>query len=275
MEHHRMMARSSGQHVGFWGERTASVDWCEENYVVSHYIAEFWNTVSNFAIILPALVGLIQALRDGVESRIVLTYAALVVVGCGSWAFHMTLLYATQMCDEIPMLWGVAIITYCLWEVRSPEGSHNVRLAASQLLVSAALTGVCATTRDSRIFPLCFGAFVLVLVIQCTIAMRDQKCNSRLMKTAMILYTVGSVLWVADRTQCQLLSTVRSLLPAFIAPLLQLHGWWHFFAGAASSCIILFVYDIRCRELNQKYTFHKVWHLIPYIKVHTALNKEV
>ncbi len=26
---------------GFWGKPTATIDWCEANYEVSHYIAEF------------------------------------------------------------------------------------------------------------------------------------------------------------------------------------------------------------------------------------------
>ena len=30
---------------GFWGKPTSLIDWCEENYVVTTYIAEFWNTI--------------------------------------------------------------------------------------------------------------------------------------------------------------------------------------------------------------------------------------
>lgn len=36
------------------------------------------------------------------------------VVGFGSWAFHMTLLYEMQLFDELPMVWGTCYCIYCL-----------------------------------------------------------------------------------------------------------------------------------------------------------------
>lgn len=32
--------------VGFWGKVTSTLDWCEENYTTSFYIAEFCETSS-------------------------------------------------------------------------------------------------------------------------------------------------------------------------------------------------------------------------------------
>lgn len=47
------------QTAGYWGEVTASVDWCEPNYAWTPFVAEFWNTISSLAMIGVGLMGLV------------------------------------------------------------------------------------------------------------------------------------------------------------------------------------------------------------------------
>ena len=46
-----------GNGDGFWGPPSATMNWCEEDYVVTPWIAEFWNTLSNLTFVVLVSVG--------------------------------------------------------------------------------------------------------------------------------------------------------------------------------------------------------------------------
>ncbi|EIE78529.1 hypothetical protein RO3G_03233 [Rhizopus delemar RA 99-880] len=71
----------------FWGPATSTIDWCEENYHVSPYLAEFFNTTTNLMF-------------------------SVMFVGFGSWCFHMTLQYEMQLLDELPMIYVASIMVW-------------------------------------------------------------------------------------------------------------------------------------------------------------------
>lgn len=83
---------------GYWGASDSTVDWCEPNYVVTIYIAEFFNTISSVPIVIWALLGFYLCYKNGVrEKRYLCLLLSLALIGCGSILFHSTLRYHAQV----------------------------------------------------------------------------------------------------------------------------------------------------------------------------------
>lgn len=82
----------------------SSIDWCEENYASSPFIAEYWNTVSGLALVLSAWVSFRRARSVACEAHMRRACGITAAIGLGTMAFHGSLLYVFQQCDEIPML---------------------------------------------------------------------------------------------------------------------------------------------------------------------------
>ena len=75
----------------FWGPVTSTTEACEQNYIYSSYIAEFFNTLSNIPGILLALIGLVNALRQRFEKRFSILHISNMILAIGSMLFHATL----------------------------------------------------------------------------------------------------------------------------------------------------------------------------------------
>ncbi|KAI8912748.1 phytoceramidase, alkaline, isoform CRA_d [Gorgonomyces haynaldii] len=90
---------------GHWGPVTATLDWCEENYVVSKYIAEWVNTWTNLNYLILCFLGIYNALHTYNSTGFIFSHLGMAVVGVGSFLFHMTLTYEMQLADELPMIY--------------------------------------------------------------------------------------------------------------------------------------------------------------------------
>ena len=90
---------------GYWGKPTANYDWCEDNYVLTPYVAEFWNALSSLPTLTVGLYFLLKARKHAYGYRFEVAGAMLAIVGLGSAAFNGTLTRWGQILDEVPMLY--------------------------------------------------------------------------------------------------------------------------------------------------------------------------
>lgn len=83
----------------FWGPQTSYLNFCEEDYVITRYIAEFINTFSSLIFAIYGVYGLVRLCQKqhATLSRTI-PYFGLMGVGACSAGYHMTLKYHTQMC---------------------------------------------------------------------------------------------------------------------------------------------------------------------------------
>jgi len=257
--HHPLLWRAAGpvadgepMQSPVWGPVTATLDWCEENYLPCRalsflkcetYVAEYWNVVSSLAMSLLGLYGAVRGARLGLEPRMVVGYLALVVVGLGSAAFHGTLLLESQALDELPMLLGNAVFLYCLtpnaWRVTA---RRRFAVAAALGLVFCAVTAVYLLTHNALFFEVSYGVGAVLLVYRCSLwAYRNRAERNPRAAPARRVVLVGTLsmlvafaLWNVENTFCLPLRAVRRAVGPRLEWLFQLHAWWHLLASLAA-----------------------------------------
>ena len=64
--HHNI---SRQQKIGIWGIPTGTLDFCEQNYKETVYIAEYYNTFTSTSYLISSIIGMIVYYRYSMEIR--------------------------------------------------------------------------------------------------------------------------------------------------------------------------------------------------------------
>jgi len=249
---------------GFWSIadsmlHTATIDWCERNYVVNSYIAEFWNTLSSLSLFIFGLVGLIRARKFQVEYRFRFSLIAMMAVGIGSALFHGTLTYFGQMLDELPMVYSMTVWAYTLYRmndvivlmntkgdpalVRLKYEKEAERIAKGKahidwfppmaVLYCVFVTFVHGYMGFTTLFQLNFSFLVFAGLMNLFRLYRLEMYRfphiKRLIKYYLGLLLVAGIAWILDQHACPHLHDLRFHIgdSEVHLPNPQLHAVWH------------------------------------------------
>ncbi|KAF9581981.1 Alkaline ceramidase 3, partial [Lunasporangiospora selenospora] len=208
--------------------------WCETNYERSYYIAEFFNSLSSFSMILVGLAGVY--LHSSFEKRFLFAFGSIIVVGIGSIAFHGTLLFPLQMLDEVPMVYCVLTVVYCCIENKPyrrfgtwfPVGIFLYGFLTTVIMLFA---GPENHLLEFVVFQSAFGFVVLVVVshILKIYAGTQDKSIKQLWINTGLMGVIAYLYWNIDFRMC---NVVQNLPFGLWNP--QLHAWWHVGASLSS-----------------------------------------
>ncbi|KAG0033074.1 Alkaline ceramidase 3 [Podila clonocystis] len=249
---------------GYWGHPTAA-DWCENNYAHTPYIAEFFNSLSSFSMILVGLAGMY--LHSAFEKRFLLTFGSIVIVGIGSIAFHGTLLFPLQMLDELPMLYSILTLFYCCAENR-PYRRYGVWFPVAITLYGLLTTFVMLFAGPQNhllefvVFQSSFAFMVMVVmshIIKLYGALQDQAIRRMWILTAAVGVTSYGY-WNIDFRLCDLM---QNLPFGLFNP--QFHAWWHVGASMTSYMVCLLVCYNRAENLDRHPSIEWKAGVLPYV----------
>eukprot|EP01113_Clastostelium_recurvatum_P035669 TRINITY_DN49_c0_g1_i4.p1 TRINITY_DN49_c0_g1~~TRINITY_DN49_c0_g1_i4.p1 ORF type:complete len:293 (+),score=42.61 TRINITY_DN49_c0_g1_i4:3-881(+) len=251
----------------FWGHPTSSLEWCEDNYAISPYVCEFWNTLSSLYISSLAMVGLYLVVqKQQTELCMAVSCIILGLVGLGSALFHGTLLYTFQLLDELPMIYGTLLFLYCCMDSKKFSKVARKFTIPFMMMYGLATTLVMLTNKNNPMYhQVAYAALVFTLVFRSAYISYSLPASPQLRRamvtlfwTAICTYLVGYASWVSERHFCK---------NGYAIPFIQLHAIWHILTGTGTFIwiqhVILYRYHLQGRAENA--TMHRFLGLIPYV----------
>lgn len=242
----------------FWGPVTSSTEWCEKNYLHSSYIAEFYNTISNIPCILLALIGLVNALRQGFERRFSVLHISNMILAIGSMLFHATLKKVQQQSDETPMVWEMLLYLYVLY---SPDWHYRSTMPTFLFLYGAGFAIIHSLVH----FEIAFKLHYIALCLICIPRMYKYYIKTKEVAARRLAYLyiatlcLGALFWFLDRIFCDVISLW------YINP--QGHAWWHIMMGLNAYFENTFLMYCRGEQLGWQSEVTHLFGFLPYVKI--------
>jgi dihydroceramidase len=228
---------------GLWNV-SSSIDWCERNYVVSFYVAEFWNTLSAIVFVICGALDFHHARKMRAELRFQMYSIAVIMVGIGTGTFHGSLTYLGQLGDELPMVWLMMVLWYIMMvmDTKVPTRGLPVGLALYGLLFSV----VHSVGAFHRLFQVHFAVLILVTLGYGYKHLTKYGNHPRLWPMAwyyVALWIAALVFWLSDQFMCGSMHSLR--VGTLEVPNPQGHAWWHLLTGLSAHVGMVFVRVMR------------------------------
>lgn len=208
----------------YWGEYDSSIIFCEDKYVESEYIAEYWNTISGLLYVVVGIYFMNTLVKNiGIS---------LVIMGIGTMGLHGTLRWYGQWMDEMGMLSLMFVYIKGVYY----DVSNNILY----LLLGTYIT----FNKNHNVFLL---MFVSLLYYQYNAVKKIIKTEKtiRYKKYYFITMGLGGICWILDRI-C-------------FTKVINFHMYWHIFS--AFGCILgSLVYYSHNKELYKAGNKIKDWY---------------
>ncbi|KAF2120527.1 alkaline ceramidase-like protein [Lophiotrema nucula] len=251
---------------GKWSPVTSTLNWCEEDYVMTVWAAEIVNTTTNFLFMWLAARGIRNCLSNGHDRIFLIAYIGYLLVGTGSFFFHMTLKYPMQLVDELSMIYTTSLMVYATCTHRT-SASWRISLAVFLFLLDASVTAYYHYLQDPTFHQVAYAALTAFVFFRSLYVMevnirpkfrseerkaaiprpsngvkavqerqddRDYEILRKMWKMiacGLGIFLGGFAMWQLDIIFCSTLVRWRRNVGLPWGILLEGHGWWHLMTG--------------------------------------------
>ena len=239
---------------GYWSPISSSIDWCERNYVLSNYIAEFWNCLSSLSMCVLAGILFLRGRSNRIENRFLLMSFSFGLVGFGSAYFHGTLTHYGQMADELPMVYSMIVWWFILFRMDNFKKNLTDQISPLDVFLFFGIfyallwTYVHSLKTFILVFQIHFTLMVLGGIIKLIYLYRKMPYRTKSIKYLISFYVglliPATICWIIDQQLCEQMNSKNGFNP-------QLHAWWHVFC--ALDCYFGIVCGEAMRVLAIKY----------------------
>jgi dihydroceramidase len=249
----------------YWGPINSQANYCEEDYIMTTYIAEFINTLTNITYLLYAFHGVRSNSKRPDAFLRNLPYFGLAGVGIGSIIFHSSLKFYTQWADELSMLIATSTVFHRIFTFDKPS-PYTLKFGVILFTILTIFIIWHCAVDELVMHSAVFGIMVTLITIKVSFVIPDRISNSsvrsdltRLAIFGAVSFLTGFTLWNIDQIFCSSITQAKRSIGMPWSFVLELHGWWHILTGVGVYIFIALVEYLTSEEAGLQLGSNFAW----------------